>query len=104
MKKDHEFSEKIKNKIRTVPHWPKQGIMFRDITTLLRDSVGFNQIISALRERYADAEIDVVAGIEARGFIIGAALANQLEVGFVPIRKKGKLPSKTIKHEYTLEY
>jgi 5'-methylthioadenosine phosphorylase len=96
--------EIIKSKIRTVPHFPKQGIMFRDITTLLKDSEGFNSLIDMLVERYSGKRIDVVAGIESRGFITGAALAHRLGVGFVPIRKAGKLPGKTISVEYTLEY
>ena len=94
----------IKSRIRTVPHYPKQGIMFRDITTLLKDAVGFRVMINELVNRYTGVKIDKVAGIEARGFIIGAALAYQLGVGFVPIRKKGKLPAETIGQEYELEY
>jgi len=94
----------IKSRIRTVPHYPKQGIMFRDITTLLKDPVGFRVTINELVNRYTGARIDKVAGIESRGFIIGAALAYQLGVGFVPIRKKGKLPAETVGHDYTLEY
>jgi adenine phosphoribosyltransferase len=94
----------IKSLIRTVPHYPKEGIMFRDITTLLKDPVGFNLTINDLAKRYKDMKIDRVAGIESRGFIIGAPLALQLGVGFVPIRKAGKLPSETIGHEYELEY
>ena len=94
----------IKSLIRTVPHYPKQGVMFRDITTLLKDAVGFRLMIDELVKRYAGMKIDCVAGIEARGFIVGAALAYELEVGFVPIRKKGKLPSETIGHDYELEY
>lgn len=94
----------IKDKIRTVPHWPKQGIMFRDITTLLKDAHGFNHLINLLAERYSGKKIDIVAGIESRGFITGAALAHRLGIGFVPIRKKGKLPAKTISEEYELEY
>lgn len=94
----------IKDKIRTIPDFPKQGIMFRDITTLLKDKDGFNDVINAFAERYKNQKIDVVAGIEARGFIIGGALANKLGVGFVPLRKKGKLPYKTHKIEYDLEY
>jgi adenine phosphoribosyltransferase len=78
--------------------------MFRDITTLLRDAIGFRDAIQQLVHRYAGVRIDRVAGIEARGFIIGAALASQLGVGFVPIRKKGKLPAETIGQEYDLEY
>ncbi|MFA6065196.1 MAG: adenine phosphoribosyltransferase [archaeon] len=94
----------IKDKIRTIPHFPKQGIMFRDITTLLKDSEGFEQVINELFERYKNANIDLVAGIESRGFIIGGALAHRLKKGFVPIRKKGKLPAEVIREEYELEY
>lgn len=94
----------IKSRIRTVPHYPKQGVMFRDITTLLKDPVGFRVTINELVNRYTGMKIDKVAGIEARGFIIAAALAFQLGVGFVPIRKKGKLPAETIGQEYDLEY
>lgn len=94
----------IKQKIRTVPHWPRPGIMFRDITTLLGDADGFRRVLGLLVERYRDLAIDKVAGIESRGFIIGAPLADRLGVGFVPIRKKGKLPSATIAQEYDLEY
>ena len=94
----------IKSKIRTVPHWPKEGIMFRDITTLLKDKEGLQATVSELMKRYKEMDIDVVAGIESRGFILGAILAHQLGVGFVPIRKKGKLPAETIIQEYALEY
>jgi len=94
----------IKSKIRTVPHYPKQGIQFRDITTLLKDPVGFRATIDELAERYKDLKIDKIAGIEARGFIFGAALAYALNKGFIPIRKKGKLPGETIGHDYALEY
>jgi adenine phosphoribosyltransferase len=94
----------IKSRIRTVAHYPKQGVMFRDITTLLKDPVGFRITINELVNRYTAQKIDRVAGIEARGFIIGAALAYQLGVGFVPIRKKGKLPAETVGHDYDLEY
>ncbi len=94
----------IKSRIRTVPHYPKQGVMFRDITTLLQDPVGLRVTINELVNRYTGMKIDKVAGIEARGFIIGAALAFQLGVGFVPIRKKGKLPAETVGHDYALEY
>ena len=94
----------IKSRIRTVPHYPKHGVMFRDITTLLKDPVGFKVTINELAKRYADVKIDRVAGIEARGFIVGSALAYQLSLGFVPIRKKGKLPSETVGHDYELEY
>jgi len=94
----------IKSRIRTVPHYPKQGVMFRDITTLLKDPVGFRTTINELASHYAGANIDRVAGIEARGFIVGAALAYHLGVGFVPIRKKGKLPAETVGQDYELEY
>jgi adenine phosphoribosyltransferase len=94
----------IKSRIRTVPHYPKQGVMFRDITTLLKDPVGFRVTINELVNRYTAVKIDRVAGIEARGFIVGSALAYQLGVGFVPIRKKGKLPAETVGHDYDLEY
>jgi adenine phosphoribosyltransferase len=94
----------IKSKIRTIPHYPHQGIMFRDITTLLKDPVGFRITIEELTKRYRNVAIDKVVGIESRGFIIGAPLAYALGVGFVPVRKKGKLPSDTIGHDYQLEY
>lgn len=94
----------IKSRIRTIPHYPKPNIMFRDITSLLKDPVGFKATIDELVRRYADMEIDKVAGIEARGFIVGAPLAYALGKGFVPIRKKGKLPAETIGHDYELEY
>lgn len=94
----------IKSRIRTIPHYPKQGVMFRDVTTLLKDSVGLQVTINELVKRYAGIKIDCVAGIEARGFIVGSALAYQLGVGFVPIRKKGKLPAETVGHDYELEY
>lgn len=94
----------VKSHIRTIPHYPKQGIMFRDITTLLKDAVGFQLTINELVKRYAEVKIDKVAGIESRGFIIGSALAYELGKGFVPIRKKGKLPAETIGQDYELEY
>ena len=97
-------NEKIKSKIRTVPHWPKQGIMFRDITTLLKDPEGFRLVMDEFEKRYKKMDFDVIAGIESRGFIIGAALADRLGKGFVPIRKKGKLPAETESVEYDLEY
>lgn len=94
----------IKSRIRTIPHYPKPGILFRDITTLLKDPVGFRIAINELVNRYTAQPIDKVAAVESRGFIIGAALAYQLGAGFVPIRKKGKLPSDTLGHDYELEY
>ena len=94
----------LKEKIRTIPNWPKEGIMFRDITTLLQDPEGFKETIDSFVERYKDFDIDYVCGIEARGFILGAPLALALGKGFIPIRKKGKLPGDTISQEYELEY
>ncbi len=94
----------LKSCIRTIPHWPKQGVMFRDITTLLKDPHAFSHVIDILCERYKDANIDLVAGIESRGFIFGGAIANRLHKGFVPLRKAGKLPHKTEKESYDLEY
>ena len=94
----------FKSLIRTVPDFPKEGIMFRDITTLLKDMVGFTALIHNYKERYLTYDIDFICGIESRGFIIGSALAYAMNKGFVPIRKKGKLPGETISVEYQLEY
>ncbi|HSV95432.1 MAG TPA: adenine phosphoribosyltransferase [Spirochaetota bacterium] len=94
----------IKSKIRTIPDFPKKGIMFRDITTLLKDAEGLREVIDSFVERYREMPIDVVVGLEARGFILGGAVAYRLGKGFVPVRKKGKLPYKTERHEYELEY
>lgn len=94
----------LKSVIRTIPDYPKPGIMFRDITTLLTDARGFRRAVDELVQPLAGAKIDKVAGIEARGFILGGAIAHQLSVGFVPIRKKGKLPFETIGESYDLEY
>ena len=94
----------IKSRIRAVPNWPKKGIIFRDITTLLKDPVGLRLTIDDFVKRYKDVDFDVVVGIDSRGFILGGALAYLLEKGFVPVRKKGKLPSDTIREEYALEY
>ena len=94
----------IKSRIRTIPDFPKPGVMFRDITTLLQDSYGFRKVVDELVQPYAGIRIDKVAGVEARGFILGGAVAHQLSVGFVPVRKKGKLPWKTIGQDYDLEY
>lgn len=91
-------------KIRTIPDFPKPGILFYDITTLLKDPIGFNEVIEAMAEPFLKKKIDVVCGIESRGFIFGAALANDLGAGFVPLRKPGKLPAKTHKESYSLEY
>ena len=94
----------IKYRIRTIPDYPRPGIMFRDVTTLLGDAVGFRLTIETLIEAFAGEPIDKVAGIEARGFILGGAVADRLETGFVPVRKKGKLPWTTIGQDYELEY
>lgn len=94
----------IKSLIRTVPHYPKQGVQFRDITTLLKDPLGLKVTVDELSKRYADLKIDKVVGVESRGFLIGTPLAYQLGVGFVPIRKQGKLPAETVGHDYELEY
>lgn len=94
----------LKTVIRTIPDYPKPGIMFRDVTTLLGDARGFRRAIDELVQPLAGAKIDKVAGIEARGFILGGAIAHQLSIGFVPVRKKGKLPYKTIAESYELEY
>jgi adenine phosphoribosyltransferase len=94
----------LKSLIRTIPDYPKPGIMFRDVTTLLGDAKGFKAAIEQMAEPYMKAGVQGVAGIEARGFILGGAVADRLGCGFVPIRKKGKLPWKTIGQEYTLEY
>ena len=90
--------------IRTIPDYPKPGILFRDITTLLGDARAFRRAIDELVQPYAGAKIDKIAGMEARGFILGGAVAHQLSAGFVPIRKKGKLPHTTVSIAYTLEY
>lgn len=94
----------LKSVIRTIPNWPKRGVMFRDITTLLKDANAFNYVIDKFCERYKNVPIDLVAGIESRGFIIGGAIAHKLNKGFIPIRKEGKLPHKTEKNHYELEY
>jgi adenine phosphoribosyltransferase len=94
----------IKALIRTIPDYPKAGILFRDITTLLADAAGYRVAIEGLVAPYRDRRLDFVAGIEARGFIVGGAVAYELGLGFVPIRKKGKLPWRIIQQEYTLEY
>ncbi len=96
----------IKSRIRTIPDHPKKGIMFRDITTLLKDPVGFRLVIDNFTQRYIEDTIDfdIIVGIEARGFIIGGAMAYTLGKGFIPIRKMGKLPAEVERHEYELEY
>ena len=94
----------LKALIRTIADYPKPGIMFRDVTTLLGDAEGLTQAIGAMAAPFLNAKVDAVAGIEARGFILGGAIADRLGCGFIPIRKKGKLPWKTIVQQYTLEY
>ena len=94
----------IKSRIRTIENWPKKGVMFRDITTLLKDPIGLKICVDDFAKRYKNEDIDVVVGIDSRGFILGGALAYLLGKGFVPVRKKGKLPAKTEKQEYELEY
>lgn len=94
----------LRTKIRHVPDFPKPGILFYDITTLLNDPQGFRDMIEALAAPFLDKGIEQVVGIESRGFILGAPVANRLNAGFVPIRKPGKLPSKTYREDYALEY
>lgn len=94
----------IRDRIRTVPDWPQPGVQFRDITPLLQDPKTFRVLVDCFVHRYMDREIDVVAGVDARGFILGAVIAYELNRGFVPVRKKGKLPFDTIAEEYELEY
>ncbi|MAK60112.1 MAG: adenine phosphoribosyltransferase [Ponticaulis sp.] len=94
----------LKDTIRTIPDYPKPGIMFRDVTTLLGQPRAFRKAVDELVQPYSGSGIHKVAGIEARGFILGGAAAHQLSAGFVPLRKKGKLPYKTITESYTLEY
>ena len=96
--------EALAAKIRKIPHWPQDGILFHDITPVLQSPQYFRLLVDLLVYRYMNQKIDVVAGLDARGFIIGAALAYQLNVGFVPIRKKGKLPFTTVSESYALEY
>jgi adenine phosphoribosyltransferase len=94
----------IKDLVRTIPDYPKPGIMFRDITTLLGHANGFRACVERLVAPFTNRRVEAVAGIEARGFILGGAVADRLRCGFVPIRKKGKLPAKAIGQEYSLEY
>ncbi|MCU0255415.1 MAG: adenine phosphoribosyltransferase [Vicinamibacterales bacterium] len=94
----------LKARIRHVPDFPKPGILFYDITTLLKDAAGFRDAIDAFVEQFEGEGIEVIAGVESRGFIFGAALADRLGTGFVPVRKKGKLPAETVAASYQLEY
>ena len=98
------FELDIKSTVRTIPDYPKPGILFRDITTLLANPRAFRRAVDELVHPWAGNKIDKVAGIEARGFILGGAVAHQLSAGFVPIRKKGKLPHTTVRIAYSLEY
>src|SRR5215467_1379254 len=102
--KTHVDSQFLKGLIREVPDFPKKGILFYDITTLLKDKLGFATLIDALSEHYVGKNIDLVLGMEARGFIFGPAVAYRLNAGFVPVRKPGKLPAACSKIEYDLEY
>ncbi len=90
--------------IRDIPDFPKPGIVFKDITTLLNNTHAYNTLMNHLERRYRDYQLDFIAGIDARGFIFGAALADRLDIGFVPVRKKGKLPYTTVSEKYSLEY
>ncbi|MPZ37267.1 MAG: adenine phosphoribosyltransferase [Rhizobiales bacterium] len=101
---DLQFEHDLKAAIRTIPNYPKPGIMFRDITTLLGNARAFRRTVDELVQPWAGGKIDKVAGIEARGFILGGAVAHQVSAGFVPIRKKGKLPHQTVRMAYALEY
>jgi len=94
----------LRAKIRDIKNFPTEGILFKDITTLLKDGPAFRAVVDMLAARYAKDRVDVVVGIESRGFIFGGAVAHQLAAGFVPVRKLGKLPGKTIEVEYELEY
>ena len=94
----------LKSTVRTIPDYPKTGIMFRDVTTLMNDPRAFRRAVDELVQPYAGMKIDKIAGIEARGFILGGAAAHQLSAGFIPLRKKGKLPHRTIAESYELEY
>jgi adenine phosphoribosyltransferase len=98
------FEDDLQASVRTIPDYPKPGVMFRDITTLLGDARAFRRAVDQLVHPWAGSKIDKVAGIEARGFILGGAVAHQLSAGFVPIRKKGKLPHQTVRMAYALEY
>jgi adenine phosphoribosyltransferase len=98
------INQYIKEQIRTVPDWPQPGIQFRDITPLLQNPKTFRLLIDVFVHRYMDAELDLIAGMDARGFILGSVLAYELNLGFVPIRKKGKLPFHTVSEQYELEY
>jgi adenine phosphoribosyltransferase len=101
---DEDIQRAIRDAIRTIPDYPKPGVMFRDITTLLGNARVFHEVVEQLVQPWRGAQIDRVAGIEARGFILGGAMAHELAAGFVPIRKKGRLPHTTVRVAYSLEY
>jgi adenine phosphoribosyltransferase len=100
----HELQFDLRSSIRTIPDYPKPGVMFRDITTLLGNARAFRRAVDELVQPWAGSKIDKVAGMEARGFILGGAVAHQVSAGFIPIRKKGKLPHKRVSIAYSLEY
>ena len=99
-----EDREIIESSIRDIPNFPKEGIVFKDITTILNNPKAFKTLMNHLEKRYKEYDLDYIAGIDARGFIFGAILADRLNIGFVPIRKKGKLPYTTVSEKYSLEY
>lgn len=98
------YSNYIRDHIRAVPNWPQDGVIFRDITPLLQDKKVFRVLVDLFVHRYMDSRLNLVAGVDARGFILGAVVAYELNLGFVPVRKKGKLPFDTVSEEYELEY
>jgi adenine phosphoribosyltransferase len=100
----HDTLDMIRSSIRDIPNWPEPGVMFRDISTLLKNPAAFRAVVDIMVERYRDKGVTVVAGLDARGFIFGPIVAYELNIGFVPIRKKGKLPYTTVSKSYTLEY
>ncbi len=99
-----DYASYLKGWVRTVPHWPQEGVMFRDITPLLQNPKTFRMLIDLFIHRYMGESIDFIAGLDARGFILGSVVAYELNLGFIPIRKKGKLPYETVTEEYELEY
>ena len=104
MSQNDDFNQKLKSLVRSLPDVPEPGVVFRDITTLLKDAEGFGKTVDEMVNFYPKEEIDKVAAIDARGFILGGAIAHQLSTGFIPLRKQGKLPWHTIGRDYSLEY